>query len=719
MQVQCAVPGCPGGQSDPQPLFRFPCGPERSKKWVEKCQRQDLSDKSAEHLFECYRLCGKHFEASLVESDAQGTVLKDGAIPTIFEGQSKPQNGQGKRSNAMTKDDETDSKGRKKLKKSQPETAKKDVQTPPEEEEHKEYLKSLFKVLVLLGEQSIPPTGPGDNKQDGLGSSNFQALLEYSMNCGDEVLKKRYDANTKSCSSAQLSLLVEVCEKYIRSKLVEEVQQNGFFSLLTDDLVKISGEWFLPVFLRFVDQSNCQQERFVGFLSFEGHAEALAEKLLSEMTDHWGLDMEQCRGQAHSCSGTHLGKLKAFSAKLLERYPMAMLTPRSTRTLNLVLANGMALSGVQLVLSTLKKIESFFSESTLLQLELEHAISIFYPDKEERAKELKEICGTSWTRRHDAFEVALEILEALLLCVDSVHDNEDMRWNDQVTHNALEISKALADFEFVMALVVLKNTLTLTQAFGRNLQGKASDVHFAAASLKAVLHSLKEVSDNIDVYHEFWNDEAANLATAMEIPIKVPRSYLRKHQSESGAVRPESYYKKHLSVPIVEHVIREIDTLFCEDHLKAMRCLSLVPAVIEQHKSTEPEEESLQVFKDSIPNAGSLSAEMHCWWVKWSKRGKGETFPTNLQETLQLADVKFFPNMLAVLRQIAIIPTLTLEDSCDVAYKRFQMYMENTPDQFKSKSIALLNINCDVAYDLDSMVEVYMKTYPDREDVSL
>ncbi|XP_027129548.1 THAP domain containing 12a [Larimichthys crocea] len=688
-----------------------------SKKWVEKCQRPDLKDKSPDQLYRYYRLCGKHFEPSLIQSETQSAVLKDDAIPTIFDAPSQLQNVQVKRSKETTKDDETESTGRKKIKKSQAETAKDDVQPLSEEEEYKEYLKSLFEVLILLGEQSIPPTGPGD-KKDGLGSTNFQAMLEYRMNCGDDVLIKRYDVNKKCFSSGQLNQLIEVFEKYVQSKLVEEVKENGFFSLLTDDLVNISGEWYLPVFLRFVDQSNCQRERFVGFLSFEGDEDALAEKLLSEMTDKWGLDMGQCRGQAHSCSGTHFSKIKTFAAKLMEKYPKAVLAIRSTRTFNVSLANGMALSGVQLVMSTLKKIESFFSQSTLLQLELEHAISIFYPDKEEKAKELKEICQSGWTRRHDVFDVAVDILEALLLCVDSVHDNEDMRWNDQVTHNALEISKALADFEFVMALIVLKNTMILTRAFGKNVQGTAADAHFASTSLKALLHSLKEVSDNIDVYHEFWNDEAVNLATAMEIPVEVPRSFLRKNHVDSGAIRPESYYKEHLSIPIANHIIKEMNELFCEDHLKALRCLSLVPAVIEQHRSTEPEEECVQVFKDDIPNAGSLSAELHCWWVKWSKKGKGETFASSLHETLQLADVKFFPNMLAVLRLIGVLPTLALEDGCDVAYKRFQMYMANTPDKFKSKSLALLNVNYDVGYNLDAIVDVYMKTYPDREETS-
>lgn len=604
------------------------------------------------------------------------------------------------------------------MKKSQSAAAKEDVQTVSEEEEYKEYLKSLFEVLLLLGEQSIPPTGPANTKDQGLGSSNFQALLDNRIICGDEALKKRCDANKECCSPQQLNQLVEVCEKFIRSKLVEEVKQSSFFSLVTDDVVKISGEWRLPVFLRYVNESNFQRERFVGFLSFDGDGNAVAEKLLSEMTDGWGLDMEKCRGQAHSCSVTHFSQIKGLTAKLVEMHPRAVLALRSTQSLNMSLAGGMALSGVQLVMFTFKKIESFFSQSPLLQLELEHAISIFYPDNEEKANELKELCRSGWTRRNDAFEVAMEILDPLLLCVDSVHDNEDMKWNDQISHNALEISKALTDFEFVMALVVLKNVMMLTQAFGKNMQGTAMEAHVAAVSLKALFHSLKEVSDNIDVYHEFWNDEALNIAAAMEISVRVPRSFLRKHQAESGAIRPESYYKEHLSVPVVNHIITEMDQLFGEDHLKLLKCLSLVPAVIEQHKSTEPEEVNMQAFNNDIPNAGTLSAELHCWWVKWSKKGKGETLPSSLHDTLQLADVKFFPNMLAVLKLIGVLPTLGLEDSCDVAYKRFRMYMENTPDQFKCKSLALLNINYDVGFDLDSMVEMYMKTYPEEQQES-
>ncbi|KAM8835065.1 THAP domain containing 12a [Synchiropus picturatus] len=712
MQGHCAVLNCNGSKSDPHPLYRFPLDEERCKKWVEKCQRQDLGDTSAQELFRYYRVCGKHFETTSVEGDDDNKTLKDDAVPTIFE--APPQTGGTKRSTDPTATDGAQNKGRKKMKKSPAETGGQGETTVPEEEKHEEHLKSLFEVLVLLAEQNIPPSALSVHDPESNRLNTFNALLEYRMSCGGGALNTANDKDEECCTSAQLDRLIEVCEKSVRRKLVEEVNENGFFSLITDDLVKISGLWYLPVFLRYVTQSNVQCQRFAGFLPFEDEESVLAERLLSELSNDWGLKMEQCRGQAHSFPSIHFHKMKFFAAKLLEKFPSAMLTVTSSRNINMLLASSAPLSGVQLVMGTFKKIEMFFSICPSLHSELDHVISVFFPDKEEKASELKEISRTAWTRRPDAFEVAMEIYEALLLFMDSVHDNEDLKWSDQVTHNALEISKALADFEFITSLVVLKNVMSLTRAFGKNLLGKSTDTFFAANSLNAVIHSLREVSDNIDVYHEFWIDEAVNIAATLEIPVKVPRSFLRKYQLNAGSVRPEGYYKDHLSAPLLKHMISELSELFSEDHLNALRCLTLVPAVVEQQKTSEHVEEYMQVYKNDLPNIGSLSAELHCWWVKWSKRGKVETFPCSLDETLQLADVKFFPNMLAVLRLVGTLPTLALEDSRDLVSKSFEVYVKNTPDAFKSKSLAFLTLNSDICSDLDSMVELYISTYPSK-----
>ncbi|KAL0994376.1 hypothetical protein UPYG_G00121410 [Umbra pygmaea] len=701
----CMAPNCSMKSKHSElPFFRFPSDTERCKQWVENCHHKDLEDKTPDELNRHYRLCAKHFEPSMIcNANPYRTRLKDNATPTNFDLTShinNPQSLQGKRTKELSEEDEEKKiKERKKDSVEQSKMNKDDLETidipnlTADQKEHREYLKSLFEVILVLGKQNIPLTRYTEEMEVGkcLTLSNFKALLDYRMNAGgDKALRKSFETSTLNgeyCTSTQQRQMMEVCESCIRDELLQEVRETRFFSLLTEDVVEISGD-----------------------------EEIVLEKLLTEVTKKWGLNMDYCRGQAHSSTGVHSSKIKAIANKVTEKYPTAIHTPKSTCALNVSLASGVALTGVQIVMSTFKKIEYFFNESPSLQLELESAISIFYQGNEEKANDLKEACRTNWIVRHDSFEVAVDVLESLLLCMDSVHDNEDLRWSDQVTHEALEIAEALADFEFVATLVVLKNTLSFTRAFGKNLQGSTMDVYFAANSLTAVLHSLNEVFDNIDVYHEFWFEEAVNLATVLEIPVKVPRMYLRMHRPEDGTeIQPESYFKEHLTVPVVSHVINELNSLFSENHLNALRCLTLVPAVMGQLKFNTSEENNVEMYRKDLPNADTLPAELHCWRVKWKQRGK-VTLPSTVHETLQLADVKFFPNVLAFLRVLCNLPILSFEDiKVNDSRKRFQMYLENTPEKLRSKSLAFLNIHCNARHDLDCMVDTYIKIYPDNE----
>uniref|UniRef100_A0A8C6FUU3 THAP-type domain-containing protein n=1 Tax=Moschus moschiferus TaxID=68415 RepID=A0A8C6FUU3_MOSMO len=63
----CAAPNCTrkSTQSD-LAFFRFPRDPARCQKWVEKCRRVVLEDKTPDQLNKHYRLCAKHFETSMI-----------------------------------------------------------------------------------------------------------------------------------------------------------------------------------------------------------------------------------------------------------------------------------------------------------------------------------------------------------------------------------------------------------------------------------------------------------------------------------------------------------------------------------------------------------------------------------------------------------------------------------------------------------------------------
>ncbi|KPP57547.1 52 kDa repressor of the inhibitor of the protein kinase-like [Scleropages formosus] len=683
----CAAPNCTrkSTQSD-LAFFRFPRDPERL--WVENCRRADLEDKTSDQLNKHYRLCAKHFEPSM-----------------ILEATTDP--------SESKKDDASDDQ----------DTGDSIPLLTTEEKELRDYLKSLFEIIVVLGKQNIPLNGHAEVEEESecFTPSNFQALLEYRINAGDEVLRKRFETtavNAEYFPLAQQTQILEVCESCIREELLQEVREGRFFSLVTGDLAEFPGGLHLPLFLRFVDGSSCLREEFIEFLPFEGDEEELTRRLVSHMSEKWGLNMEQCRGQAHVTSGVFARKIKGVATKLMDMYPMAVYTPCSSCALNVHLASSLPLTGVQVVMSTLRRIDSFFSKSPALQTELEHAISIFYQGNEDKGNELREVSRLKWTDRHDIFELAVDLLESLLLCMDSVHDNEDGKWSDQIASDAYIISEALSDFEFVVTLVVLKNTLSFTRAFGKNLQGPTLDVFFAASSLTAVLHSLNEVLDNIEVYHEFWFEEAVGLAAAMEIPVKVPRLYFRKQRVEAAAdTQPESYFKEYLTIPVVGHVIQELKEVFSDSHLKALKCLSLVPAVMGQLKFNTSEENNADMYRNDLPNPDTLPAELHCWRIKWKHRGKEISLPSTIQDTLQLAEVKFFPNVHAFLKVLCTLPVLRLDNSrCETARRRMNAYLMDTPVNNRSKSLALLNINYDIKCDLDLMVDMYTKMYPEKEN---
>lgn len=495
-----------------------------------------------------------------------------------------------------------------------------------------------------------------------------------------------------------------------------EVRESRFFSLVTGDLVEFSNEKHLPLFLRFVNQQNVLREEFLDFVLFDVDESALVERLEAQLTDRWGLSMEDCRGQAHKATGISTTKMKAVAVLLMEKYPLALHMPCSHMALNIHLANSLPFPNVQVVMETLRRIGAFF-RTPLTQDELEKAISSHYQKNEEKGTAVKLAACSGWTEQHNVFDVLLDVVPALLLCMDNILDNADGKFTDAVTADAYSMTETLAEFEIIVTIVILKNVLTFTRAFGRNLQGETLDVFFAANSLTAVLHSLNEVNDNIDVYHEFWYEEAVSVASEMHIPEKVPRLFLRKQRAANeGEIQAESYFKEYVTVPIIHGIMQEVEDMFSENNLKALKSLSLVPAVMGQMKFNTTEENYADVNRNDLPNPDTLPAELHCWRIKWKHRGKEVRLPTTIHETLQLPDVKFFPNVNSFLKVLSTLPVLKLEDNkSDMASEQLQAHLASMPAKQWNKSLAMLSVNTHVKRDLDVMVDKYCRLYTEDD----
>ncbi|XP_078258119.1 52 kDa repressor of the inhibitor of the protein kinase-like isoform X1 [Rhinoraja longicauda] len=751
----CAAPNCSRKSTNcPEiPFFRFPKDPERCQKWVENCRRADLENRSAEQLHKQYRLCARHFEQYLICTNSPyRTVLKDNAVPTLFDLTSHLNKPEGKHRKhklikELTEEDllrvkapRTDGdvlrglqckqEPANELEKSDLEGAtgledsallQEPVSQTPEERENKEFLKVLFETLLLLGRQNVPLGGSGSENVGNLCSSpdNIQALLEFRMNAGDEVLRKRFETtavNAVYCPKSLQKDLLDICEMCIREEVLREIRDSNFFSIITDDVINIAGVDFVTLLIRFIDESDSLRQEFVGFLPCELEGELLASRIHETLTEKWGLNMYYCRGQAYNGSGTMSYKKQVVVASILQQCPKALCTPCSSYPLNIWMAKSSLIFGINMVLNLMDNIVSFFCVSPQLQKVFEVGIDTAYQTNEEKAKELKKLFQVNWYERHNTFEILVDIYEVLVTCLDEISYDTCGRWNAAIVTQASMLSSTMRDFEIIVSLMVLKNVLSYTRAFGKNLQAQALDTYFASSTLTAVLHSLNEVRDNIEVYHEFWLEEATNLSFKMGIELKLPWRCRRPPQNEEmSEENPENYYKEAITAPFLDHIILEIEDMFAEQQLRALKCLSLVPSVMAQLKYNTGEENMADMYKDDLPNPETLSAELHCWKIKWKHRSRDVKLPSTISDTLRHPDIKFFPNVYTLLKIISNLPIIKLDtDKCDVGRRRLKAYLKATPAEERTSSLALIHINYDAKHDYDMMVDTYAKLYPEK-----
>ncbi|XP_067841750.1 52 kDa repressor of the inhibitor of the protein kinase-like isoform X2 [Heptranchias perlo] len=752
----CAAPNCSRKSTNcPDiPFFRFPKDPERCQKWVENCRRADLENRSAEQLHKQYRLCARHFEQSLICTNSPyRTVLKDNAVPTLFDLTSHLNKPEGKhrkhkrikelteedllrvkaprtdgdvlrglqcKQEAINELDKTDLEG---ATESLEESAllEESLNLTPEEKGNKEFLKVLFETVLLLGRQNVPLGGSATENLSNLCNTpdNIQALLEFRMNAGDEILRKRFETtavNAVYCPKNLQKDLLDICEMCIREEVLREVRDSNFFSIVTDEVINVAGVDHVSLLIRFVDESDCLRQEFVGFIPCELDGEFLASRIHETLTEKWGLNMYYCRGQAYNGSGTMSYKKRVVVTSILQQCPKALCTPCSSYPLNIWIAKSSLIFGINMVLSLMENIVLFFSLSPQLQKVFDVSIDSIYQTNEEKAKELKKLFQINWYERHDTFEILADLYEVLVTCLDEISYDTCGRWNAEIATQASMLSSTMRDFEIVVSLMVLKNVLSYTRAFGKNLQGQASDTYFASSTLTAVLHSLNEMRDNIDVYHEFWLEEATNLSFKMGIELKLPWRCRRQPQSEEVSEEtPENYYKESTTAPFLDHIILEIKDMFSEQQLKALKCLSLVPSVMAQLKYNTGEENMADLYKDDLPNPDTLSAELHCWKIKWKHRSRDVELPSTIFDTLRHPDIKFFPNVYTLLKIISNLPIIKLEtDKCEIGRKRLKAYLKVTPVEERTSSLALIHINYDAKHDYDMMVDTYAKLYPEK-----
>lgn len=681
-------------------LFSFPLDPERCKLWLTKCHRQDLASEAPEHVHKTYKLCAKHFEPTMIShQDDSNTVLKEDAVPTIFD-VSVPANNQPvnrKRAGDQSEESHTS------IKKAKDVAETTDVcdtnssaldlteETPSQEDvaicKAKDTLKVYFKEILALTGFSINGANSTD---DAIGARGQQTLNRI---CVEKVDKKE---------------ILQLGEDMMREEIQNSLRLARFFSILLQEVTVIEGKEQVPVYIRSVTIAGLPQKHLLGFFPCDVDAENLFYLLTSELRNKWGLRMEHCRGISYLVKGKMCQKIRDLTCRILQEFPQVVLSPSEPYAFNIWIMRCMPVASIQSVADTVEEVASLLRRTPELSKRLEGKIQTTYSHIKGEVERIKACLSSNWEYGTDAFLTMLDILEPFLNCINEIISKVDEDTAEQMA----KLKPVLKNFNFIITLVVLKNTLCCVSILNASLRGFISVSSTLQYSISNALKLLNKYQQELAVLHRKWYSDAVGRAKKLGVEVTKPEL----DQGNAAETSLEDLYRETLSRPILQYLVLELKRVFSIEMVRILRWLSLVPSYMADHNFSIRKDKVADANLNNLARPDTFYEELGCWEVKWRHASKRRILPTTVFATLKIPDIGFYPNVQNLLRVLGTVPCVNAE--ADV-YGQYHMVLErcqaylSLPEDQRQCSKAFIYVNQDVHFNLEKMVDSYVQKHPD------
>ena len=113
------------------------------------------------------------------------------------------------------------------------------------------------------------------------------------------------------------------CGQVITEKIINEVKENIFFSILADEASDCSNKEQMSLVLRFVDSDLNIREDFIKFIHCKwGLAGADLAAVILKALEGFSLNIEDWRGQGYDGAGAVAGYINGLSAYILRYFEL-------------------------------------------------------------------------------------------------------------------------------------------------------------------------------------------------------------------------------------------------------------------------------------------------------------------------------------------------------------------------------------------------------------
>lgn len=424
------------------------------------------------------------------------------------------------------------------------------------------------------------------------------------------------------------------------------------------------------------------------------------------------------------------GRFRGVQARILALQPKATYTHYASHRLNLSLLKACSELSIKKLFSTVNEISNFERDSPKRVDLFKKIIREHLPSS--NAVILINLCETRWVESHEAVIRFSDMLMPSVLFLEEMVSISD----GKILSKCNGLLYSILNFEFIFALEVAIELLSITLPISRQLQDPNLDLTKCIEMIKNILNIFKSMKSNTKFCNIFKS--SVSKAKSLNIEVKTPRICNgQTYRSNVLTSSTEEYFKITVFFTILGNFIVNIQSRFLENQNSVLlKIQQLIPRYLND-KSKEDILEGAVFYESDLPgNLNELKGkiltiivyiqyykyykhnnslgEIILWKMHWTKQLNNQPkISTAIQSYAEAARSGYFPNISQLLLILAVLPVTTC--TCERLFstlKRIKTYLRSTMGENRLNGLALLNIHKEIDVKPEDVLDLFSKQQP-------
>ncbi len=323
---------------------------------------------------------------------------------------------------------------------------------------------------------------------------------------------------------------------------------------------------------------------------------------------------------------------------------------------------------------------------------------------------VKDLCRTRWIYRHEAYESFFDLFKYLHAVMEAITTRDttygSMDWDASTIVTATGLLKIYNSFGFIYAFIVTMHCMSVIKPISIKLQYKTNDLAYAYMKVQHVISDLKAMRSNDQLLHD-WYEQAEALANDIGVSPEVPRTVGRQQGRENVEYdSAETYYRRMTALPLLDHLIQQMQERFGEHQIFVSELLTLVPSLLCEQSATSLNFDRLvDRYRGDLPQPALVGTEIFRWRRKYELQSSENRLST-LKLALAMCDKEFFPNIYVLLRIACTLPVTSCENErANSTLANIKTALRSTMGQERLSSLVTMSIHNNMPIDFDVIVD--------------